>query len=160
MTENPDAYLRQQIINHIEGGEAFTPIDGLLNKIPYSQSGIVPEGLPYSLWQQLYHIRYTQLDILKFTRDENYEAPQWPDDYWPSNPSPTSEKEWEGLKAAYQQERRAFINIVKDNSRDLFKPLFHGEGQTLFREAMLVVEHTAYHTGQMLVLMRLLNLYE
>ena len=37
-----------------------------------------------------------------------------------------------------------------------FHPKKNGKDeQTLLREVMLVIEHTAYHTGQMLVLLRL-----
>lgn len=159
MNQSSQNYLRRQLIKHIEGGEAFTSIEGLLDKIPYDKIGIVPDHLPYSLWQQLYHIRYTQLDILEFSRDPKYKAPNWPDDYWPSSSSPTSEEEWEALKKSYFQERKDFIGLIKDDSLDLFKPFKHGDGQTLFREAILIIEHTAYHTGQVLILMRLLKLY-
>ena len=160
MHQTSPNYFRQQLISHINGGEAFTPIDKLLDKISFQKCGIIPEGLPYSLWQQLYHIRYTQLDILEFIRNSAYKAPDWPDDYWPSNPYPDTEQEWEDMKKWYSQERRAIIDIVKDESIDLFKPFPQGKGQTVFREALLIIEHTAYHTGQMLILMRLLDLYK
>lgn len=160
MNDISKIYLRQQIAKHLEGGEAFNPIDSLLEQIPFEKVGIIPEGLPYSIWQQLYHIRYTQLDIIEFSTNPNYEMPKWPDDYWPSNAFPASLKEWEEIKQNYKNERQSFISLLKDESIDLLKPFSHGEGQTLFREAMLVIEHSAYHTGQLLILMRLLNIYE
>lgn len=160
MEQSSQRYLRQKLAEHLEGGEAFNPIEGLLDKIPFDKAGIIPHPLPYSLWQQLYHIRYTQHDILEFSRDPNYKTPIWPDDYWPSNSSPTSEEAWEALKKSYFQEKADFIRLIKDESVDLFKPFQHGEGQTLFREALLIIEHTAYHTGQLLILMRMLGLYK
>ena len=160
MEKSSQAYLRQQLAKHIDGGEAFKPIETVLDKIPYDKTGIIPDPLPYSIWQQLYHIRYSQLDILKFSRDPNYKAPNWPDDYWPSNPSPATEEEWKALKKSYFQEKEDFIRLIKDESLDLFSPLQHGDGQTLFREALLIIEHTAYHSGQLLMMMRLLELYE
>ncbi len=160
MNQSAQIYLRQKLAEHIEGGEAFKPIEDLLDRIPFDKTGIVPNHLPYSLWQQLYHIRYTQLDILGFSRDPNYKAPNWPDDYWPSSASPATEGEWEVLKKSYFQERADFIHLIQDESIDLFKAFQHGEGQTLLREAILIIEHTAYHTGQLLILMRMLGLYK
>lgn len=160
MNQSSQSYLRQKLADHISGGEAFTPIEALIEKIPYDKIGIVPDHLPYSLWQLLYHIRYTQLDILEFSRDPNYKAPNWPDDYWPSDTSKASKDEWEDLKRSYLRERKEFISLIKDDKIDLFKPFGHGDGQTLFREAILIIEHAAYHTGQVLILMRLLKIYK
>jgi hypothetical protein len=38
---------------------------------------------------------------------------------------------------------------VLDRSRPLLDPLPRSQGQTLLREALLVVDHTAYHLGQL-----------
>jgi hypothetical protein len=43
--------------------------------------------------------------------------------------------------------------LVLAPKQDLFKPLAHGNGQTLLREALLAADHNAYHLGQ-LVLVR------
>ena len=41
--------------------------------------------------------------------------------------------------------------------RDLFAPIPHGDGQTLLREALLLMDHNAYHLGQLVLLRKLLN---
>lgn len=136
------------------------PVDRMLDEMPYEKAGEVPEGLPYSFWQQLYHLRYAQKDILDFTKSADYTAPSWPDDYWPERAAPHNRQEWDDTIAAYKQERDELAGLVSDTSNDLYQPLEHGKGQTLLREALLVVEHSAYHTGQMLVIMRLLGLHD
>jgi uncharacterized damage-inducible protein DinB len=155
-----DQLLRKQIVKHLKGGEAFMPVDRMLDEMPYDKAGIVPDGLPYSFWQQLYHLRIAQKDILDFSTNPDYEALDWPGDYWPGQPSPRDRSEWEDTIAAYKKERDEMANLVSDTANDLHRPFSHGEGQTLLREALLVIEHSAYHTGQMLVIMRLLGLHE
>lgn len=136
------------------------PVDQMLDEMPYEKAGIVPEGLPYSFWQQLYHLRYAQKDILDFSTDSDYSAPSWPDDYWPENAAPESRDEWERTIEAYKNERAELAELIGDSKNDLYEAFSHGEGQTLLREAILVIEHSAYHTGQMLVIMRLLGLHD
>ncbi|MEQ9442913.1 MAG: DinB family protein [Cyclobacteriaceae bacterium] len=159
MNINADNPLRQQLIKHLEGGEAFTPIDEIIRNISFEKLGIVPDNLPYSFWQQFYHLRFAQYDILDFCRNPNYTTMKWPDDYWPDEPAPKSEQAWDDTVKAYFSERDEMAGLISDPKNNLFEPLPHGSGQTLLREALLVIEHTAYHTGQMLIILRLLGLY-
>lgn len=135
------------------------PVDEILQKIPFEKVGVVPENLPYSFWQQFYHMRLTQHDILEFSRDPDYTSPKWPDGYWPAEPAPRDEQEWEETVDAYFAERNQLAEMVSEPGNRLLEPFPHGSGQTLLREALLVIEHTAYHTGQMLVILRLLGLH-
>ncbi|CAN5219839.1 hypothetical protein BH23BAC1_BH23BAC1_51440 [soil metagenome] len=121
--------------------------------------GIIPKGLPYSLWQQFYHLKYAQYDILDFSRNPDYDTPRWPEDYWPDAPAPANQEEWEKIKKEFYKERQGFIDLLLNPSHDLFQPFAHGSGQNLFREALLIIEHNAYHTGQILAIMRILDIY-
>lgn len=154
-----EKYRRSQLAKHIIGGEAFTPLQDILPKIPYEQLGIIPKGLPYSLWQQVYHIYAVQHDLLDFSKNPGYVAPNWPDDYWPKMPAPSDLEEWHETIKLFFQEREEFIQLIQDPSIKLYQPLPHGNGQTLLREALLMIEHTAYHTGELLVIMRILDIY-
>lgn len=159
MEQAADKKIREQLVKHLQGGEAFTPVEDLLEEIPFDKLGIVPEGLPYSFYQLFYHIRLAQHDILEFSRNPDYESPAWPDGYWPREKGPASEQEWQELTASYFKERKELSNYLSNPENDLLSPFPHGSGQTLLREALLVIEHTAYHTGQLLVVLRLLGLH-
>lgn len=135
------------------------PITELLSKISFKQVQVISEGLPYSFYQLFYHIRLAQHDILEFSRDPDYKSPEWPEGYWPDT-ALENEDQWHKLKDQYFQEREELCNLISDPSNDLFKPFAHGSGQTLLREALLVVEHTSYHTGQLLIILRELGLYK
>lgn len=155
-----DYKIRDYLIKHIKGGEAFYPIDQFIEEIPFDATGEIPEGLPYSLWQQLYHLRMAQLDILKFSMNDDYKELNWPDDYWPKSPAPTAEDEWLKMVDSFFKERDQFVGLIRDENNDLYRPFEHGTGQNLLREALLLIEHNAYHSGQMLIIMRLLELHD
>jgi len=51
-------------------------------------------------------------------------------------------------------------DLVSDPAARLFAPLPHGQGQTLFREALLVADHNAYPLGQLVLIRRLLKAWK
>jgi hypothetical protein len=46
-----------------------------------------------------------------------------------------------------------------DPALDLFAEIPHGSGQTVAREAFLIVDHNAYHLGQIVVVRRQLGIW-
>lgn len=152
---NNQTDIINQLLKHLKGGQAFSPIDKVLEEMPYDKIGIVPDGLPYSFYQLFYHIRIAQLDILEYCKDEDYEAPNWPDDYWPDDRAPANENEWKSLINDYFRERKEFCNLISTPETDLLKPFEANEDHNLLRKAELIIEHTSYHTGQLYVIYRL-----
>lgn len=154
---NDHTEIKQQLVSHLKGGQAFSTIDTVLERIPYDKIGIVPDRLPYSFYQQFAHIRIAQLDILKYCMKDDYTAPEWPDDYWPKEPEPESRKAWDKLKSDYFSERDAFCDLIHRPETDLMNPFEANSDHNLLRQAGLIIEHTAYHTGQLYILYRLLT---
>jgi len=151
---------RKQLVKHLEGGLAYVSIDNFLDGIPFNKIGVRPAGLPYSFYEVFYHIAFAQKDILEYTTSGEYKTPNWPDDYWPGKPDPDNEEAWEDLKAEYFEDRRVFRDYILDIKNDLNKPVPNSDEHSLLREVFLVVEHTAYHTGQLLTIQRLLGVYD
>lgn len=150
-------YIRKQLSRHISGGNAFKKIEEILEEVPFDQLGKQVEGLPYTFWQQFEHMRITQKDILDFSTNENYQELEWPADYWTKESAPKNQEEWEGSKTRFFQDRDALLSLIQATETKLSAPFEHGEGQTLFREGLLVLEHNAYHTGQLMIIYRLIN---
>jgi uncharacterized damage-inducible protein DinB len=151
--------IRNQLVNHLEGGEAFMPVDEMLEKISFEKLGERPEDLPYSFYELFYHIKANQKEILEYCTADEYQQASWPDDYWPSSNSPENKEEWENLKQEYFEERQQFCDHILDPGNGLTDPVRSGTEHSLLREALLVIEHSAYHTGQLMVLLRLLGLH-
>ncbi len=155
------AKFRKRLIKHLKGGEAFMPLENFIDNIPFEDLGKRSENLPYSFYELFFHIRYAQKDILDFCKAETYKTPNWPNDYWPEISGPENKASWEKLKKNYFDEREEFADFIMDTGNKLLEPVKHGgsEEQNLLREILLVIEHTSYHTGQLLVIARLLGAY-
>ncbi|WP_416440773.1 DinB family protein [Leeuwenhoekiella sp. A16] len=155
-----DAETIKRLVKHLEGGEAFSPIKTFLDEITFDKLGERPHGLPYSFYEIFYHMRYAQHDILQFCVADDYQESKWPDDYWPEEQAPKTENEWKNLKNSFFRDRDDLVKFISDSPDKLMQPVKNGEDQTLLRELMLVVEHSAYHTGQLVIILRLLGLHK
>lgn len=150
--------IKEQLLKHLKGGEAFKNLDDLLEEISFKKTGERPVGLPYSFYEIFYHMVYAQKDILNFCTAESYVMPSWPKDYWSAEKKAASKEEWKTLVADFFEDRQALIAFIEEEQTDLLQVVKHGEKQSVLRELMLVVEHNAYHTGQLAIILRLLGL--
>lgn len=149
--------VRKQLQALLLAGQAHQPFADAVKGLPASLRGIQPEKLPYSIWQLVEHIRITQRDILEFSRDPHHQSPPWPAGYWPRETAPTNEAAWTESLQQIEQDLAAFIALLDDPANNLYAPFQHGDGQNLLREAMLIADHTSYHTGQIILIRRLLD---
>jgi uncharacterized damage-inducible protein DinB len=152
-----DSDLREHLARALGWAEAHMSLDDAVADLPAPLRGRKPQGLPYSPWQLLEHIRITQRDILDFCRNPAYEEIAWPDAYWPTSPAPPSDDAWEASVTRIREDRAALETLARDESIDLAARIPHGTGQTYLREILLVIDHTAYHMGELIVARRLLG---
>ncbi|WP_324675532.1 DinB family protein [Hymenobacter sp. GOD-10R] len=149
--------LVKELIQLLEGGNAHVPFEEACASIPLELLNKPATGLPYTIWQLVEHVRIAQWDIVEFCINPEHQSPKWPDEYWPSAKDLADQARWETTLAHIQQDKTRFVALLHDSNHDLFEPLAHGTGQNIFREAVLIADHTAYHTGQIILLRRLLN---
>ncbi|WP_031425060.1 DinB family protein [Flavimarina sp. Hel_I_48] len=154
---NEEERLKKRLVKHLQGGEAFTSLSHFINDVPYDQLGNRPANLPYSVYELFYHMQYAQEDIISFCRDQSYATRNWPDDYWPEQQHPKNEEDWNTLKTRFFEDRNTLATLIEDKDSALMDVVKNGEDQTLFREILLIIEHNAYHTGQLFILCRLLG---
>jgi hypothetical protein len=152
--------LIENLIELIEKGNAHIPLDAALENLPFSLLGKRPQNVPYSIWQLSEHIRIAQWDILEFSKSARHISPKWPEDYWPKEVEPSSENEWNDCVKQIKEDRKAFINLLKNAGETLAKPFEHGEGQSLLKEALVIADHNSYHTGEIIIVRRLLNAWK
>ncbi len=149
--------LRELLLEQLKGRNAHIDFEQAVEGLRLEEVGIRPEGLPHSIWELVEHIRISQHDIVAFSQNPDYASPDWPEGYWPESKEPASRDEWERSVEAIREDHIEMVRMVKDKDIDLLKPFEHGDGQTLFREAMLIVDHGAYHIGQIVDARRLLD---
>ncbi len=154
----PDARLRAEIAALLRGGNAHADAATTLSGIPADRVNEHPDGLPYSLWDLVEHLRIAQRDILDFVRDPGHDSPDWPDGYWPSGDA--TPEQWKATHRAFLDDLDAVIALVEDDDTDLFAELDHAPGYTPLRQALLVADHNAQHLGEVVVVRRLLGIWE
>jgi hypothetical protein len=152
--------VRQHLARVLAWEEAHASFDAAVDDLPAALRGRAPDGLPYSPWQLVEHLRIAQHDLLDFCRNPQYTEMTWPDDYWPKASAPPSPAAWEQSLRQYREDRAAFQALVGDPSVDLTARIPHGTGQTYLREILLAIDHAAYHIGELIVVRRLLGAWK
>ena len=155
-----DASLRTHLTKLLSWHDAHVDFETALADLPAELRGRVPRGAPYSVWQLVEHLRIAQHDILDFCVNAGYEEKRWPDDYWPSDPAPADDRAWTASLDLYRQDLATVQELAKDTSIDLFANIPHGSGQTYLREILLIADHAAYHVGQIVIVRRMLGVWE
>src|SRR6266545_277257 len=102
-----DKSLREHLRRLLDWEDAHVNFDRATERIPLSARGVAPDGLPYSPWQLIEHLRITQRDILDFCRDAAYVEPP-PEHYWPPSPQPPGDAAWQDSIAA---QRRLAVEV-------------------------------------------------
>ena len=152
--------LREHILYLLRGGGAHGNFDDAVADFPSKLRGAKLERLPYTAWQLLEHVRLAQWDILDFSRNPKYKEMKFPDNYWPKTEAPPNEEAWRKSVAAFRHDLKEMQKLVENPTTDLFAKIPWGDGQTVLREALLVADHNAYHLGQLVMLRRLLGVWE
>jgi hypothetical protein len=156
MPESKDP-LREQLARFLDWEEAHATFDKAVANLPLNLQGAVPPGFEHSAWQLLEHLRIAQADIYDFCVNPKYRHQKWPDDYWPKKPAPPDGRAWRGSVASYRADRKKMQALARDPKIDLFARIPHGSGQTYIREILLVVDHAAYHIGQIVMVRKALG---
>ena len=152
--------VRELLRRLLSWEDAHAGFEAAVEGVPAELRGRQPEGLPYSAWQLVDHLRITQHDILDFCVNPTYKGIKWPDQYWPKEPAPPSADAWDASIRRFQEDRTALQRLAADTSIDLTARIPHGQGQTYLRELVLVADHTSYHVGQLILVRRLLGIWK
>ncbi|HTM24667.1 MAG TPA: DinB family protein [Vicinamibacterales bacterium] len=149
--------MRNQLAKSLDWGEAHVDFDKAVVGLPPELRGRRVPGLPHSAWDIVEHLRIAQHDILDFARNPKYQELKWPDAYWPPKPEPPDAHAWDASIAEFRRDREALKQLTIDPHIDLMSKIPHGSGQTYLREVLLVLDHNAYHVGELVALRRLLG---
>ena len=157
MKPENDKSLRDHLLSLLSEGNAHISFDDFIKDFPAGFCGKKIEGLPYTAWQVLEHMRIAQGDILEFCRNAKHVSPKWPKGYWPGQEDLGDEKLWRASVKKFRDDLTQMEALITDPSTDLFAKIPHGDGQTILREALLAADHNAYHLGVLLAMSRMLK---
>ena len=152
-----DQALRDHVLYVLRGEGAHITFEDFVADFPAELCGQRVEGLPYTAWQVLEHMRIAHWDILEFSRNAKHVSPKWPEGYWPSQDQVGTPELWQETVDKLRSDLKQMETLVSDPATDLVATISHGTGQTILREALLVADHNAYHLGALVVMGRILK---
>jgi uncharacterized damage-inducible protein DinB len=155
-----DQLLRDQLVEFLRKGNAHVELFAAIKGFPEDLYGSKPDGAPHSAWQLLEHIRITLNDLLVFSTDSHYAAPEWPDAYWPKEDAPENAGAWKTSVKAIKGDLDALEKLIRNPDSNLYAKIPWGEGQTLLREVLLAIDHTSYHVGQLVMVRKQLDAWK
>ena len=144
-----DTSLRQQLAQNLRAGNAHLSFEDAVAEFPEAQINTRPENVEYSFWHLVEHLRLTQADILRYVTDPGYEEMEWPRDYWPAKDAEASKAEWDASVAGFLQDREALAAMIEDEGNDILMPAPSNPEHTLLREVLIIIDHNAYHVGEL-----------
>ena len=152
--------LRDHLARVLDWEEAHVVFDKAIDGIPAGKHGARAPGFEHSPWQLLEHLRLAQDDILDFCLNSAYRHTMtWPEDYWPKDPAPPSEKAWADSIASYVRTRDAMKQLARE-AEDLTAKVPTGkDNQTYLRAILLAADHAAYHVGQIVAVRKALGIW-
>lgn len=157
MAMSLDDAVRKQLADSLRKGLAHAPFERIIKGFPVDRAGERPAGLPHSAWELLEHIRIAQDDILRFSKSSEYQEMKWPEEYWPPTAGPVDATAWAQSVEAFHKDLDEFVGLLLDSNRKLTEPFPWGDGQTLLREALLILDHNSHHLGQLILVRKALG---
>jgi len=151
--------IRELLLEQLSGKNAHVDFERATDGLGLEEVSKKPDSFPHTIWELVEHIRIAQHDIVAFSQSADYQSPSWPEEYWPKSEKPQNELQWKESVAAVKNDHQIMVQMVKNKENDLLKTIPHGDGQTLFREAMLIVDHNAYHIGQIVQMRKVMGLW-
>ncbi len=149
--------LRKSLTDLLKGGQAYTLIETALEGLKPGLRNVRPAVGLHSVYEELEHMRIAQEDILRYTLDAGWQSPPWPEGYWPKDNEGLTAEKWEESAERFFRDLEEVRNLVGAPGHDLTAPIPHGEGRTYLRQILLVADHNAYHTGQIVQTRKLLG---
>lgn len=153
-----DEYLTKAFSQSIHGDFICPDILEIIKNIDYEIAGKLIEGLPNSIYQIVHHLAAWGNWGLKGVLNEPFLRKESEEElnFFPVDESPTSEQ-WEREKANLKEFVAAYESALSSvdhtgNHRD-WKSFNNG------RALLFIVAHTAYHTAQIVSILRLLKEY-
>lgn len=160
MDQNSRANTVAELTELIKKGNAHVSFSDAVADLSEKFRTVIPDGLPYSIWQLVEHMRIAQKDIVDFSASENFESLEWPKEYWTENQQLVNDETWQNSISQILDDQNRFLELLKDERNDLFTPFEWGDGQNLFREAVLIADHNSYHTAEIVIIRRLLKCWK
>jgi hypothetical protein len=155
--DQSDDSIRKHVLYLLRTGGAHLSFEDFVGSFPPDLCNRKINGLPYTAWQVLEHMRLAQWDILEFSRDADHVSPEFPKGYWPEPEKLGTPALWQKTIDEFRNDLQQMEALVENPATGLYAKIAHGDGQTILREALLIADHNAYHLGALAVMARIVK---
>ena len=106
-------------------------------------------------------MRLAAEDLIAYCQNPNYEAPNWPDGYWPKTLEPPSAEVWSTSNRHLLEATEQMAALVEDPDLDLYAqvPAAEQESHHTLRAALILLDHNGYHAAQVIALRQALGIW-
>jgi hypothetical protein len=156
---------RKEIKALLRGGYSHARFEKVMQEFPIRLRGVVVDGLPFSAWQVLEHMRIAQRSMLHYALQHLIDISEgspnqlrWPRDYWVKQQAPPGNESWEHSVQSILEDRNRFEALIDQATDDgLVTPSGPRNRKTLLRLALQIADHNSYHIGQLVIIRHLLR---
>jgi uncharacterized damage-inducible protein DinB len=148
----------------LAGDSAHTPAAGILDQLALDAVHRGIEGVPHTIYQELWHIAYWQQITLEWVRGVETPIPERASAGFPS-PEDTARESWDALRARFfatLEEAVAAAGDAKSMDTTIRCPSRPGMPvrlMTIREQLESLGAHNAYHFGRIVLLRQLLGLW-
>lgn len=120
-------------------------------------------GFPHSIGELVFHMNYWMDYDLRRIRGEGPRYPEHNSESFPSQPTPTDEKEWDRLREAFSTLRNDAASLANSSRKELDRqiepthPSHQERAASLEATLWQLVVHNSYHIGQIAMIRRTLG---
>ena len=144
-----DQNLRKNLVELLQGGSAHIQFSEAIANVNPELRNFRPEPRMKSIFEHLEHMRIAQEDIIRYTIEEGWESPAFPDGYWPDvEGQEINDATWDSTIHRFKNDLVRAIDLTNDQTIDLTEEIPHGGGRTYLREILLIADHNSYHIGK------------
>ena len=152
-----DAIVREQLVQRLKGRGAHMPFEEAIKDFPMEQINVRFANGTYSAWGLVEHLKRTQVDMLDYITNPNYEHSEWPKDYWPDENEVASAEDWTDSVNGFFTDLEALIAIVEDEETDLYAPIAWAPQHNIMRCVLIICDHNAYHIGEFAIMRQVMG---
>ena len=161
MANSSDQKLRKELLNYVKNAHTHANFSKAVADFPEEfMNKKFSDEAPHTAWMILEHICIATHDMIDFIQNPNYVELEWPDDFWPSEKEKADKNTWDESITAFETDIGSLVEILEDPKNDLLAKIAWGDGQTILRETLQIIDHTSYHIGQLIMLRRVLGIWK
>lgn len=147
--------VKNQLIGVLDGSQAHRTFQSAVQDFPMEYINTKPLNMVFTFWHLLEHIRRSMKDMIDYMKDSNYQAPTWPDDYWPPRDAKATEQQWNQTVQETLDLYEDTYSMLKNPDMDIFATVPISKGKhTNLRNIIIIIEHNSFHIAHFASLRR------